>query len=335
MTGQSHLVFRCDASPYMGTGHAMRCLTLANVWRDEFGGTASFCCAEIAANLEDRIKNHGHLVIQVDNDAQSQDGAETLVHIASSQNARAIIIDGYQFDKGYRAPLAAAPFNVVSFRDAGSETFGANIVIDTAPHASAPKKSAAVYLCGPSYALVAPHILEARRPESAPKGILITFGGSDPHLLSAPVAKAIRNALPDIPIHVVLGGGVENAAEISRELSRIPIVSVSHDVPSLGAAIVGAELVISAAGSSLYEVAALARPMILAITEDNQSALGALNWAETIDVRSNADGPQLIADATARLYRNKTLITELGTRASTVVDGNGARRILERILSLG
>ena len=334
MDAPSHIVFRCDSSPEMGTGHVMRCLTMADVWRSDYGGISTFCCAQLSGSLKERINNGGYSITWLGDGLDFIDSGVGLLKVCELQNAAAVLIDGYHFDRAYREPLKASLFKVVTMQDAGSETNGADMVIDASPIAKIPaneNSDKTVYAFVPEYALVAPSILAAQKLSVEPQGILITFGGSDPHGFSMPVANAIRSHLPDVPIHVVLGGSVANAEHIAHKLTEIPNITVSLDVASLGPAIIGAEMVITAAGSSLNEIAALARPMVLAITEDNQSELGALDWAKIIDVRNSSRAEEMIAEATVNLFQNQSKMNDMGKRAALNIDGKGAHRVLSRI----
>lgn len=337
MTRPSHLMFRCDASPNMGSGHVMRCLTLANVLKQDFGGIATFYCTELVGSLADRIKYAGHNLIWLDEDLAQTDSGQSLVNIANEQGAIGIVIDGYHLDKKYRVPIAVSSQTIITFQDAGSESFGADIIINTAPCATAtsnlPVHNQPLILAGPRYALIAPAILEARNSNLTAKGILITFGGSDPRQLTLPVAQYMRSSLPDVPIHAVLGGSVKNEDTIRTRLLDIPNLRVSTDLPNLGAAIAEAQLVISAAGSTLYEVAALGRAMVLAITEDNQSDLGSIDWASAVDVRRNVNASQIIADTASRIFADAKQMETMAKDAQRIVDGEGAHRILDAVLA--
>lgn len=337
ITSQPHLIFRCDSSPEMGTGHVMRCLTMANVWRHDFGGTAIFCCAQLSGSLEERIQNGGHSIVWLGENHDFANSGDALLKLCMLEDASAIMIDGYHFDRSYRAPLKSAPIKVATMRDACSETYGADMVIDSSPIATPPTNTdrhETIYALGPEYALVAPSILTAKELPVEPQGILISFGGSDPHGFSMPVAKAIRSHLPSVPIHVVLGGSVADSDAIALALAKIPYITVSQDLPSLGPAIVGAQMVVTAAGSSLYEIAALARPMVLFITEDNQTALGALNWAKVIDVRSTPHAVKIMTEAALELFRDEAEMARMSERAAQIIDGKGAHRVLSLLKAL-
>jgi len=332
-----HVIFRCDSSANMGTGHVMRCLTMAEVWRNDFDGMTTFCCAQLSGSLEDRINNGGHSIVWLGDGHDFTDSGEGLLEVCTLKNAAAVLIDGYHFNRLYREPLKSSSIKVATMQDAGSETYGADMVIDASLSAKIPDgvdSDKTIYAFGPQYALVAPSILSAQGLSGAPLGVLVTFGGSDPHGFSMPVANAIRSRLTDVPIHVILGGSVKKAGDIASALVRTPNITVSHDVPSLGPAIVGAEMVVTAAGSSLYEIAALARPMVLVITEDNQSELGDLDWAKIIDVRNSSHAIEDIADMAAGLFQDEPEMALMSARGAHIIDGKGAHRVLSHIKKL-
>jgi spore coat polysaccharide biosynthesis predicted glycosyltransferase SpsG len=52
------VIFRVDASLKMGTGHVMRCLTLAQVLKDN-GAKVEFICRKHEGSLIDKIRSNG------------------------------------------------------------------------------------------------------------------------------------------------------------------------------------------------------------------------------------------------------------------------------------
>ena len=53
------VAFRTDASLQIGTGHVMRCLTLADSLREQ-GAECQFVCREHEGNLIDHIRSRGY-----------------------------------------------------------------------------------------------------------------------------------------------------------------------------------------------------------------------------------------------------------------------------------
>ena len=53
-----NLLIRADANPHIGTGHVMRCVTLANSLKEK-GTQSLFICREHVGNIRDRIEREG------------------------------------------------------------------------------------------------------------------------------------------------------------------------------------------------------------------------------------------------------------------------------------
>ena len=59
------VVIRVDASLKMGTGHVMRCLTLAEVLKEN-GADVEFICRKHEGNLINKIRSNGFNVFEFD-----------------------------------------------------------------------------------------------------------------------------------------------------------------------------------------------------------------------------------------------------------------------------
>jgi spore coat polysaccharide biosynthesis predicted glycosyltransferase SpsG len=59
------IIFRVDASLQMGTGHVMRCLTLAEILKEN-GANVEFICRKHKGNLIDKIRSNGFNVFELE-----------------------------------------------------------------------------------------------------------------------------------------------------------------------------------------------------------------------------------------------------------------------------
>lgn len=328
------VLIRCDASGTIGTGHVMRCLTLAEAMA---GREVWFACAEITEPLAERVRQRGHrLIILPGPRGGDADLAATLDLLGQCGGA---VLDGYAYGAEYRRAVGCAGRPILALDDTGEVRLHAQLIANPSPAANPAlyaAESDAELLLGSAYALVAAPLLDARaQPGGAENSLLVTFGGSDPLGLSLPVARALATQVGAGHMHVVVGGSVTGRDAVAAELRALG-VRVEVDVRTMGPLLRGCRLAVSAGGSTLYELAALGRPMVLVVVADNQDAAArqaALEgWAISIDGRA-ADGVERIVQAAVTLWRDSDRLAALGQAAERRVDGEGARRVAEHFLA--
>ncbi|HYG87174.1 MAG TPA: UDP-2,4-diacetamido-2,4,6-trideoxy-beta-L-altropyranose hydrolase [Azospirillum sp.] len=340
MTTAPCILVRADASPDIGSGHIMRCLTIGNEIKAA-GGRAVFACAAVTPALAARIAEAGHACRPVDGAPGSPDDAGSTMALARSYEATGLILDGYAFGAVYRRQLRESGRPILALDDLAAEELFADIVLNPAPSARpgdyAGIAEGAQLLLGPDFALVRPEVLAWRDHAAERSEILVTFGGSDPLGLTAPVAEWLQARLPGVPLRLIVGGSARDGAAVVDALhARFPQTTVEHDVPDLGLRIRQARLAVSAAGSTMYELAALGCPSLLVIVAENQEkaalAAAAEGWARSIDGRTPDAAPAIARTAEAML-RTPDVLQDLGRRAQERVDGRGAARVAEYLIT--
>src|SRR5271154_4662407 len=98
------LLIRADATVTSGTGHVMRCLALAQAWRDA-GGRAIFAMAGSTQSIEGRLRGGGFEVAPVAFPAGSDADAEATALLAQKHGSLWVVVDGYQFGAEYQTAL--------------------------------------------------------------------------------------------------------------------------------------------------------------------------------------------------------------------------------------
>ena len=106
-------VFRVDASTQIGSGHVMRCLTLAQKLKKEKQADVYFVMRLLEGNLINLVKDKGFTVLTlpetpVNNDlrgyakwltvSQNQDADDTIDAIKELQDINLLIVDSYAID---------------------------------------------------------------------------------------------------------------------------------------------------------------------------------------------------------------------------------------------
>lgn len=320
------LLVRCDASPTIGSGHVMRCLTLIRAFAER---PVTFACAEIGDALAQRIIQGGHQLIRLPGPRGG--AADRAAFLDLVAGASAVIMDGYAYDRGYRRDVRAIGRPVLALDDTADTELCADVVVNPSPSAvDLPYGTGSTLLLGPDYALVAPGIVGWHdHPVAGDGPLLLTFGGSDPVGLTLPLARALQSRLPQAPIRAVLGGAVRDLAA-TREQLRALAVDVAVDVAEMGPVLRQCRMAVSAAGSTMYELAALGRPMLLCVVADNQDAAARRaaeeGWAWCEQGRTVL-AVDRIADRAFRLWGDDTARTGISASAARRVDGGGADRI--------
>ncbi len=100
------ILFRTDASVNIGTGHVMRCLTLADELRQK-GTDISFICREDPGNLVSYIENREYKVDQLPGEIDIETDRRLTNKILSKYETKpdGLIIDHYDIDISYESSL--------------------------------------------------------------------------------------------------------------------------------------------------------------------------------------------------------------------------------------
>jgi spore coat polysaccharide biosynthesis predicted glycosyltransferase SpsG len=161
-----------------------------------------------------------------------------------------------------------------------------------------------------------------------PRRVLITFGGTDPGSLGARCARLLAGRIP-AEVRVVIGRGASSDG-------FPPGVEVKSHVRSMAAEMLEADLVLTSAGRTVYEAAAVGTPVAVLA----QAARDATHAHLTYDtgVIFLGIGPlvddQHVVGVVERLLADHELRKELSERLRRSVDPWGAARIGHRIRAM-
>lgn len=181
----------------------------------------------------------------------------------------------------------------------------------------------------------------AEQGRTADGGILITTGGSDSFNLAGQLLmEAMKyDALKEKEYHVVSGSLNPHIGELQALAQKHENIHIHCNVTNMAELMAESEVALSAGGSTLYELCAVGVPVIAFSFAENQERL-----VQTFVKRGIAqyggnyrtDGNKMIQNTIAgleTLLEDKNLRTEYRKKARTLVDGKGADRIAEAIIS--
>ncbi len=205
------LVFRTDASLDIGTGHVMRCLTLAQVLRAQ-GADCHFICRALPGNLIARISDLGFGVValptsQSPDELGTQDTESLPAHTAwlggnwradADDTATALqslrpdwlVVDHYALDRAWEREIRLFCNNLMAIDDLVDRPHDCDVLLDQTfgreegDYAGLVPQHCVV-LAGTRYALLRSEFLAVRehslrrRASCGPNKILISMGGVD------------------------------------------------------------------------------------------------------------------------------------------------------------
>lgn len=307
------LLIRADAGRSQGSGHVMRSLAVAEAVRDV--GCEVALAADLSALgwLRPWVDALG---LQVVPDVP---GPVELAALARGLDADIVLLDHYGFASA-RDQVNAAGAMLVNFED---DTYGrrpADIVID--------------------YSLGAEKI---PRPDDSSGQLLrgIAFAPLRQQVRAARQARAGRTVGRVHEVAVLMGGTDPQSLRpiVSHILAELGVVAMTAP-PGLGLLdhITQADAVITAAGSTAYEMCCLGMPIGLVQVADNQSVnVQRLLGAGAATVLGTAD--ELVTEQSGVTQRVGSWLFDHARLARTaetargLLDGRGAERIADAILA--
>ncbi|MEV5890050.1 PseG/SpsG family protein [Nonomuraea fuscirosea] len=325
---------RCDAGVESGVGHLVRCVALAEELCVR--GVEVVFLGEVRGSAWARaqLRERGLPLVPA-----PREPAELAV-LAAGLGLDAVVLDSYLLPEKTGAVLREAGVRVLAIVDGDPLGQEADLYLDQnlgAEHRPFPSSvpSAAVRLAGARYVLLRDSVRRLKRdqqrvPDRAPRRggaprVLCFFGGTD----SAGVAPAWARALTETgrPFAGTVVSPVPFVAE-----GPIEVIPPTDRLPELMA---GADLVLTAAGSAVWELLHLGVPAALTWVAGNQL----IGYEELVGRGAAAGlGPEPGPEAVrvlAGLLGDPAAREEHGRKGRDLVDGRGRERVADALLAPG
>lgn len=322
------IALRADGSSTQGTGHVMRCLTLANAALTLGHEVMLFVNTTGVPWLEDYIESSGVPLTRVDAQLLS-------VEPFISWGANRVVIDSYEYaDDEIDAVSKVIPTAVLV--DFGTRSANAQWYIDTNLGAQPRSPESSTWLAGSEYSLVRTAIRDQRDPDGATvdadsPSILVFLGGSDPLNLTETVVRAVRKAVPESRVTAI--GGSDVRVAFSND-SHVTVVVPGNNLPDC---IGQADIVVTAAGTSAWDACTVGKPTVFLGLVDNQipsvEEIQRAGLGPAVDCRKMT--PAELGEAVAGSVR--TLVSDSEFRVAAVghmnrlFDGFGTERVIRLI----
>ena len=354
MAAQS-IAFRVDASSKIGTGHFMRCLTLADALKLR-GARIRFVSRHLPEYLRNMLNTRGYDFAPLSGIpgektaddcsyahwlgvSQSQDATDTSQAL-SDQAWDWLIVDHYALDARWETVLRKAAKSILVIDDIANRQHDSDVLLDQNFYADmdvrytgkVPKHCQ--LLLGPRYALLRDEFRRVReqvKPRKGPvKRVLVFFGGVDPGNYTSRAVEALAN-IADSGLHVDVVIGAQHPC---REL--IETACAEHDfichvqTNRMAELMAAADLAIGAGGSATWERCCLGLPALAICTADNQQKLVADAACEGLLYTPEVKGDltQTIQRHAGSLIENSYLRQFISRNGTQAVDGCGVLRVI-------
>ena len=359
------VVFRADASLQIGSGHVMRCLTLAEVLRAR-GDECCFICREHPGHLLEVIRQRGFAVTALpaaapDHQPGVEPGGTRPAHSAwlgcdwlkdAQQTAEVLsrlepdwlIVDHYALDRRWETVVQPHYWRLLVIDDLADRPHVCDLLLDqnlgreACDYAGLVPEHCSV-LAGPKYALLRPEFavlreysLERRlRPRL--RNILITMGGVDQPNATGQVLDALKGCpLPDdCHISVVMGLQAPWLEQVRVTAAEMPwSTEVAVNISNMAQRMADCDLAIGAAGSTSWERCCLGVPTLMVVLAENQwpgaKALQRAQAARLVGEVSDL-GAQLPVQLSALLTGHA--LGCMGSMAAQITDGLGVTQVAD------
>jgi len=309
------VAFRVDASATIGTGHLMRCLTLADSLI-QTGASVHFLSRDLPQGLvillrdrqiplhpltsnsspipEAKLNRIYETWLGVSWNEDAQQTAKVLAKIAEREPLDWLIVDHYALDQRWEAQLRPYATRIMVLDDLADRPHNCDLLLDCnlynqyeqRYHNLVPKHCQ--QLLGPAYALLRPEFYHARQHLKSRSGqiqrILVSFGGSDPTGETLKALEAIRQLpQPDLAIDVVIGSANQHQLAIAQRCEAWPNVTLHCQINYMAELMTQADFAIASGGTSTWERCFLGLPsVVIAIAPNQVEALTCLGHAGVI-----------------------------------------------------
>ena len=358
-----NIAFRTDASLQIGTGHVMRCLTLANALRER-GAQSTFICRPHSGNLLDLIQQRGHTAIglaQADDELTApkdpshakwlgtdwaSDAAQTRQAL-SDQVVDWLVVDHYALDRRWEQAVRPYARRIMAIDDLADRPHDCELLLDQNLGRQAKDYGGLLNrhtqtLIGPAYALLRPEFAQwrerslQRRAQPQLSNLLITMGGVDQANATGQVLDALtRCELPaDLRITVVMGPTAPWLSQVHAQAIAMPRpTQVLAAVRNMAQWMAESDLCIGAAGGSAWERCALGLPSLLLILANNQDS-GAMALQSHDAAWVADDVQQLMTHMSALVNKNTATaaLSKMSQAAAKLTACNGASQVVELLL---
>ncbi len=325
------IAIRADGNSEVGFGHLMRTQALARQLEK---------CGARVIFLSRNPENVRDYQVEMLNHTADFDAEDTAVEeILQRYGVDMLIIDSYAYDQSRLERMAGLDLITVCIDDMNLHEFNVDFVVNGNLYAPQLKYNGrACQLLGSEFLLLREDFnrLSARQIGLPMRDVLISLGAADMENATPGLLKILfdYSHFTELEWHVVIGPVFKNADQIDFLARKYSNVHIYHK-PPIKNLMSFCDIAISAAGSTIYELAACGVPAISVVVADNQLMLAEeaerqglainLGWYQKLQ-------PDKLFRSLEELRDDCETRARMSARGQSLIDGRGAERLAEILL---
>ena len=343
------IFFRVDGNEIIGLGHVMRCLSIAEAFRDN-GVDVLFVIAD--SKCSSIIKDKGfNLSILNSKFSDMESEIDLLSVLIDEYKPEMLLIDSYYVTYYYLYSLKNKA-QTVYIDDVLSFPYPVDIVINYNIFSSKDayndlyihEENKPRFLLGTEYVPLRKEFSECKykEPNRIVKNILVSTGGADTEHISVKLLEYLSNhpeSMIGCTIKLVVGAANKDLDTIKELAESIPNVELKINVKNMRCLMEECDLAVSAAGSTLYELCVCCVPTITYVIADNQ--LPAANafreqglMVSIGDLRNVGDVGKLIVKSIKESIINFLKREKQVNNSFYTINQNGSKKIVYTLLCI-
>jgi UDP-2,4-diacetamido-2,4,6-trideoxy-beta-L-altropyranose hydrolase len=358
LMASQRIAFRTDANDEIGTGHFMRCLTLADALK-KHGAQICFVARKLPAHLIQMLDEKNIVFYELPlinaekpdelphsqwlQTSQNQDANQTIEALGSCM-LDWLVVDHYGIDQRWEKSLRDTANKIMVIDDLADRQHDCDVLLDQNFYQNMDTRYVGKVpghcqlMLGPSYALLREEFRKQRRhvkPRTGEiKNLLVFFGGVDAQNYTSLALEAIVATSLQFDVDVVVG-------QQHPSLQDVEVFCKTHNYAchvqthQMAALMAKADLAIGAGGTSMWERCSMGLPSICISTADNQEqqVSDLMDKGLIVALQKKQDVSGLIKHALVMLKDDGS---RLGAMSKTVydwVDGSGIDKIASFLFS--
>lgn len=354
------VVFRTDASLDIGSGHVMRCLTLAHALHGR-GTQVCFVCRQHPGHFGDYIQARGFKVSMLPPiagwhlaetgptpvhahllGASWEDDASATLGAIEGQAPDWIVADHYALDERWEHAVRTCGARIMVIDDLADRPHDCDVLLDQNYHPSRAHYAALTgagsrLLLGPEYALLRPEFASQRGRASERCGaiarVFVFFGGVDQPNLTSLALRALHKAGgAGLELDVVVGKDNPHSAQVAALCRAWPGARLHCQVENMAELMAHADLAIGAGGATTWERCCVGLPSVIVTIAANQETAARALARDGLALAGGSSA-SVSVDSLSELLTSvlgaPQELRALARRACALVDGAGGERVAQ------